>query len=188
MSNNEEVDKILSSIFLFSGKPTPSSLPILNSLKEMPQLIQFLKDGKQPIEKKMDMLSTLISLFKINENIIPPFMSTFLNKSKEYLFFVPLIYLYIIPTLQKEHESLLEELFKIILTHVTITKIALEYIYQKLSLYFTNKNKEILNEAILLRYLKLLKLIYSDISNELDEKQINNYIYLKKNFKYYFLY
>lgn len=52
MSNNEEVDKILSSIFLFSGKPTPSSLPILNSLKEMPQLIQFLKDGKQPIEKK----------------------------------------------------------------------------------------------------------------------------------------
>ena len=178
MSNNEEVDKILSSIFLFSGKPTPSSLPILNSLKEMPQLIQFLKDGKQPIEKKMDMLSTLISLFKINENIIPPFMRTFLHKSKEYLFFEPLIDLYIIPTLQKEHESLLEELFKIILTHVTITKIALEYIYQKLSLYFTNKNKEILNEAILLRYLKLLKLIYSDISHELiDEKQIKNYMY-----------
>ena len=178
MSKNPEVEKILSSIFLFCGKTNPSSLPILNSLKEIPQLIIFLKDSKQSIDQKMDLISTLICLFKINENIIPPFMRKFLFKSKEYIFFEPLIDLYIIPTLKKEHEALLNELFKIILTHVTITKNALEYVYQKLSLYFTNIKQEVLNEAILLRYLKLLKLFYSDVSSEAKiEKVIKNYMY-----------
>ena len=169
---------MLSSIFLFSGKQKSTSLPILNSLKEIPTLIQFLKDEKQNIDKKMDLISTLISLFKINENIIPPFMRKFLNKSKEYHFFEPLIDLYIIPNLKKEHESLLNELFKIILTHVTITRNALEYVYQKLSSFYTNKKQETLNEAILLRYLKLLQLFYSDVSNEAKiEKVIKNYMY-----------
>ena len=178
MPKNPEVEKILSSIFLFCGKTNPSSLPILNSLKEIPQLIIFLKDSKQSIDQKMDLISTLICLFKINENIIPPFMRKFLFKSKEYIFFEPLIDLYIIPTLKKEHEALLNELFKIILTHVTITKNALEYVYQKLSLYFTNIKQEVLNEAILLRYLKLLKLFYSDVSSEAKiEKVIKNYMY-----------
>ena len=178
MSKNPEVEKILSSIFLFCGKATPSSLPILNSLKEIPQLILFLQDSQQKIEQKMDLISTLICLFKINENIIPPFTRKFLHKSKEYHFFEPLIDLYLIPTLKKEHESLLDELFKIILTHVTITKNALEYVYQKLSSYYTNTKQEILNESILLRYLKILKLFYSDVSSEAKtEKEIKNYMY-----------
>ena len=92
MSKYPEVEKILSSIFLFCGKATPSSLPILNSLKEIPQLILFLQDSQQKIEQKMDLISTLICLFKINENIIPPFTRKFLHKSKEYHFFEPLIY------------------------------------------------------------------------------------------------
>ena len=178
MSKNPEVEKILNSIFLFCGKETSSSLPILNSLKEIPQLILFLKDGKQKIEEKMDLISTLICLFKINENIIPPFMRKFLHNSKEYHFFEPLIDLYLIPTLKKEHELLLDELFKIILTHVTVTKNALEYVYQKLSLYYRNTKQEILNESILLRYLKILKLFYSDLSSEAKiEKEIKNYMY-----------
>ena len=175
MSKNQNIEKILSSIFLYSGK---GALPILNSLKEIPQLIQFLKDEKQSLEDKMGLISTLITYFKINENIIPPFMRKFLFKSKEYLFIEPLIDLYIIPTLKKEYESLFDELFKIILTHVAITKNALEYVFQKLSLYFTNKKQDILNEPILLKYLKLLKLFYSDTSSEsIIEKEIKNYMY-----------
>ena len=178
MSKNPAVEKILSSIFLFMGKTTPASLPILNSLKEIPELIQFLKDEKQNIDQKMDLISRLIKIFKINENIIPPFTRKNLYKSKEYHFFEPLIDLYVIPTLKKEHESLLDELFKIILTHVTITKNALEYVYQKLSLYFKNVKQEVLTEPILLKYLKLLKLFYSDVSSELKiEKEIKNYMY-----------
>ena len=178
MSNNNEVEKILSSIFLFLGKTKPKSLPILNSLKEIPQLIFFLKDNKQPLDKKMELLSTLINIFKTNENIIPPFMRQIFYKSNEYIFFEPLIDLYIIPNLKKEYESLLEELFKIILTHVSVTKNALEYVYQKLSLYFTNKQQEILNEPILLKYLKLFQLFYSDKSNKTKLiKEIKNYMY-----------
>ena len=175
MSKNENIEKILSSIFLYSGK---GALPILNSLKDIPQLIQILKDEKQSLENKMGLISTLITYFKINENIIPPFMRKYLFKSKEYLFIEPLIDLYIIPTLKKEHESLLDEIFKIILTHVTITKNALEYLYQKLSQYFTNKKQQALNEQILLKYLKLLKLFYSDTSTQsIIEKEIKNYMY-----------
>ena len=175
MSKNQNIEKILSSIFLYSGK---GALPILNSLKEIPQLIQFLKDEKKSLEDKMGLISTLITYFKINENIIPPFMRKFLFKSKEYLFIEPLIDLYIIPTLKKEYESLFDELFKIILTHVAITKNALEYVFQKLSLYFTNKKQDILNEPILLKYLKLLKLFYSDTSSEsIIGKEIKNYMY-----------
>ena len=178
MSKTSGEGKILSTIFLFMGKTAPESLPVLNSLKEIPELILFLKDEKQKIDKRMELISKLIKIFKINENIIPPFTRKFLYKSKEYHFFEPLIDLYIIPSLKKEHESLLDQLFKIILTHVTITKNALEYVYQKLSLYFKNVKQEILNESILLKYLKLLNLFYSDISSELGvEKEIKNYMY-----------
>ena len=182
MSSNDEVEKILSSIFLFLGKKNPKSLPILNSLKEIPQLIIFLKDNNQSIDKKMALLSTLVSIFKTNENIIPSFMRKFLHKSNEYIFFEPLIDLYIIPSLKKEYESLLEELFSIILTRVNITKDALEYLYQKLSLYFSNKEKEKLTESILLKYLELLKLFYSDLSKTTQtENQIKNYMYFNGN-------
>ncbi len=179
MSKNNEVDKILSSIFLFLGKKTPKSLPILNSLKEIPQLILFLKDNKQSIDKKMNLLSTLLDIFKTNENIIPSFMRKFLQKSNEYIFFEPLIDLYIIPTLKKEYESVLEELFLIILTHVNITKDALEYLYQKLSLYFSNKEKEKLTEPIMIKYLELLELFYSDLSKkkQKEKQEIKNYMY-----------
>ena len=78
--------------------------------------------------------------------------------------------------MKKEHESLLDELFKIILTHIKKKKNALEYVYQKLSSYYTNTKQEILNESILLRYLKILKLFYSDVSSEAKtEKEIKNY-------------
>ena len=179
MSKNNEVDKILSSIFLFLGKKTPKSLPILNSLKEIPQLILFLKDNKQSIDKKMNLLSTLLDIFKTNENIIPSFMRKFLQKSNDYIFFEPLIDLYIIPTLKKEYESVLEELFLIILTHVNITKDALEYLYQKLSLYFSNKEKEKLTEPIMIKYLELLELFYSDLSKkkQKEKQEIKNYMY-----------
>ena len=175
MSKNQEIEKILNPIF---EKKESIFLPILNSLKEIPQLIQFLKDEDQKIENKIELLSTLITIFKANEIIIPPFMKIFFFKSKEYNFSEPLIDLYVIPNLKQENESLLDELLKLILTHVTITKINLEYVYQKLSLYFTNKKQEILNEQMLLKYLKLLNLFYSDIStDEKMEKEIKNYMY-----------
>ena len=178
MSKNKEVDKLLSPIFSFLGKKTPSSLPILNSTKEIPQLIELLKDEKQKIGKKMDLISALVNLFKINENIIPPFMRKFYYKSKQYHIYEPLIDLYVTPKLKKEYESLLDELFQIILTHVTITRNALEYVYQKLSLYFKNNKQEMLNEAILLKYLKLLKLFYSDVLGEANiKKEVKNYMY-----------
>ena len=105
-------------------------------------------------------------------------MRKFYYKSKQYHIYEPLIDLYVTPKLKKEYESLLDELFQIILTHVTITRNALEYVYQKLSLYFKNNKQEMLNEAILLKYLKLLKLFYSDVLGEANiKKEVKNYMY-----------
>ena len=44
-------------------------------------------------------------------------------------------------------------MIKLILSYISINKTSLEYVYQKLSLYFYNKNKEILDEKMLLKYL-----------------------------------
>ena len=143
-------------------KPKNTPLPELICSKEIPSLIKFLQDEKQSIIEKLNILSTLKNLFKSNFNLIPAFMCKYLDNSKIYFFLEPLIDLYLNPKTQKEQISILEDLLKLILDQVSISKTSLEYIYQKLAKYFTNIENEILKEDIFLRYLNLLNIFYTD--------------------------
>ena len=180
MSNNEEVQKILSSIFIIDNKTNPS-FPILISSKNISNLIIFLKEPKKPLEQKFELLSTLLNFFQYNENLINVFMRQIFYNSRLITLLNPIIDIYISTVLNEEQIVLIEKFIKVILSHITINKSIIEYIYQKLSLYFINKeNLEILDEKLLSKYLNILNLLYSDnnIPKEKSiEKQIKNYMY-----------
>ena len=179
MSKSDEVTQIFSSIFS-PGKKQNNSSPFLNSSKNIPELIKNLISQKKSVEQKIDILITLLGYFQINENLINVFMKPIFYGSKFYTLLEPLFDLYISPILKSEQISLIEKIIKLILSHITISKSSIEYVYQKLSLYFYDKNKEILDENILLKYLNLLNLLYSDntCDNELKiQKEMKNYIY-----------
>jgi len=179
MSKSDEVTQIFSSIFS-QGKKQNNSSPFLNSSKNIPEIIKNLISQKKSVEQKIDILITLLGYFQINENLINVFMKPIFYGLKFYTLLEPLFDLYISPILKSEQISLIEKIIKLILSHITISKSSIEYVYQKLSLYFYDKNKEILDENILLKYLNLLNLLYSDntCDNELKiQKEMKNYIY-----------
>ena len=179
MSKNEEVKKIFSSIFI-SGNKQKDTSPFLISSNAISKLIIYLLDPNKTMEEKLDILTTLLGYFQFNENLINVFMRPIFYKFKFYTLIESLIDIYISPTLKSEQISLIEKIIKLILSHISISKSSIEYIYQKLSLYFYNKNKQILDENLLFKYLNLLNLLYSEntCENELKiQKEIKNYMY-----------
>ena len=179
MSQSEEVNQILSSIFTFPIKSNPSFALLLSS-KEVSKLILFLKDENKSLEQKIKIINLLINIFQYNGNLIHPLINNCLIKAKYCNILQPLIDLYISPQIKDDNEALIEKLIKIIKEHTTMMRSTFEYVYQKLSLYFANKNKEILDENLLVKYLKVLNILYSENSlpNEVSiEKEIKNYIY-----------
>ena len=177
MSKNEEVQNILSSIFIIDNKTTPV-FPILISSKDISKSIIYLLDQDKPLEGKIFLLSTLFDFFQFNEHLINIFMRPIFYKTKLYTLLNPLIDLYISPSLNEDQINLIEKMIKLILSYISINKTSLEYVYQKLSLYFYNKNKEILDEKMLLKYLNLLYLFYSEKTDSKElTKKIQNYMY-----------
>ena len=179
MPKNEEVKKIFSSIFI-PGNKQNDNLPFLISSNAISKLIIYLLDPNKTMEEKLDILTTLLGYFQFNENLINVFMRPIFYKFKFYTLIESLIDIYISPTLKSEQISLIEKIIKLILSHISISKSSIEYIYQKLSLYFYNKNKQILDENLLFKYLNLLNLLYSEntCENELKiQKEIKNYMY-----------
>lgn len=65
---------LLNSLFIQSKDSPQKLLPILNSSEKIPTIINFLKDNKNEIKEKISFLSSLITLFKENKNLIPSFM------------------------------------------------------------------------------------------------------------------
>ena len=178
MSSNDGKKSLFNDIFIESKEDPSQFLPILKSSESIPKIIPFLKDTKNPISDKIAFLSSLNSLFKDNKNLIPCFMDKCtLNRSN---LFEPLIKLYLEETLSNEDLLILDDFIKIMIINVTTPKLTLQYIYKRLSKFFTNEEKnndnEILKEDNFIKYLKILQLFYGeDVQNE-NEKDRNNSI------------
>ena len=199
MSSNNAKKSLLNDIFIESKNNPKILLPILKSSQKIPTIISFLKDTKNQIKDKIYLLSSLKSLFKANINLIPCFMDK-CTSSRSNLF-EPLINLYLEESVPNNDLLILEEIIKIIIINVTIPKLSLQYIYQRLSKFFTNEqkknNNEILKEKNFIKYLKILKLFYgenipsnldqnkeqgkgnsnNDKNNDIPNNKLNKYIY-----------
>ena len=186
MSSNS-AQKLLNSIFL-SNQSIQKPYPIIKSASEIQKIYTFLNDQNTPITDKIFLISTLKSLSNENINIIPYLMEKCTSYNSNL--YEPLIKLYLNPKIENENLTKIEELLKILITNITTTKTTINYIYQRLSNYFTSDNpniKEKLNEKLFFRYLKLLHLFYTDnytneepnqlTTNSNEEKRINNYMY-----------
>ena len=174
MSTEKHIS-LLNSLFIQSKDSPQKLLPILNSSEKIPSIINFLKDNKNEIKEKVSFLSSLITLFKENKNLIPCFMDKCTSNRSNL--FEPLIKLYLDEKVPNEDLLKIEEVIKILIINVTTPKLTLEYIYQRLSKYFTkegeNNNKEILKEDKFIKYLRILKLFYGEeIPKDLDQSKI----------------
>ena len=174
MSTTKEHNSLLNSIFTKSKDSPQKLFPILNSSEKIPTIINFLKDSKNAIKNKISFLSSLITLFKENQNLIPCFMDKCTSNRSNL--FEPLIQLYLDEKIPNEDLLKIEEIIKILIINVTTPKSTLEYIYQRLSKYFTkegeNNNKEVLKEDKFIKYLRILKLFYGEeIPKDLDQSK-----------------
>ena len=196
LTNNNEVKMLLSSIFLTPKNDQEEFSPILKDSNNISKLVLFLKNKNKNISGKIEIISTLVQIFKNNDLLIPLFMKK--NITNNINFYEPLIDLYFSEEENiNEHKEKIEEIIKMIRNNITLTREPIEYVYQKLSKYFENKEteeKEKLNEKQILKYLNILKIFYIDQPNDknksnkkrlsydkndifVNSKKINNYIY-----------
>ena len=174
MSSNDTKISLLNDIFIKSKDNPKILLPILKSSEKIPTIISFLKDSKNQIKDKISLLSSLKSLFISNKNLIPCFVDKCTSSRSNV--FEPIINMYLEESVSNNDLLILEEIIKIIIINVTIPKLSLQYIYQRLSKFFTNEqknnNNEILKEKNFIKYLKILKLFYGEnISSNLDQNR-----------------
>ena len=193
--------QLLLSIFQISKNDSNQFNPILEDSTNIPNLILFLKDSKNSITDKVEIIYILLQSFKENNQLLPIFMRKDITNTINL--YEPLIDLYLSKEEYiNEYKSLILELMKMIRNNITMTKEPIEYLYQKLSFFFDNKEskeKERLNENQILKYLYLFKLFYTGGTNEKNiydknpfflninsintnnqiqkEKEIKNYIY-----------
>ena len=192
--NTQDGKQLLTSIFNVSQDDEFKISPILKDSNNISKLILFLKDKKNSIIEKGEIIISLFQLFKANGLLLPSFMKK--KISNVINFYEPLIDLYLTKDEDiNEYKDLIEKLIKLIRSNITLTKGPLEYIYQKLTLYYDSKEgeeKERLNENQMLKYLNLLKIFYTEglkennifakssftlDTNNQNFKEIKNYIY-----------
>ena len=175
MSSNNKENSLLNEIFLESKSNPKNLLPILQSSEKIVNIFQFLNDNKNQLKEKINFLSSLMSLFNENNYLIPFLIDRCYLKG--YNLFEPLINMYLDKNISKEDLIKIEEIIKLFIINVTIPKSVLEYIYQRLSIFFgkaeENDNKEILTEDLLIRYLNILELFYGEqIPKDLEQNEM----------------
>ena len=194
--NEKNGKQILTSIFTASQKDQNQFSPILEDSSNISNLLIFLKDKKNSITEKAEIIFILLQLFKVNNILLPLFMRK--NIINIINLYEPLIDLYLSKDENiNEYKIFLEEFLKMIRNNITLTKAPIEYLFQKMSIYFENKEAEVierLNESQILKYLNLFKLFYTGGANEKNLlvktpsidviqnknqniKEIKNYIY-----------
>ena len=187
ISDVQEGKQLLLSIFkIIENDNNKYYSPFLDDTSNITNLLLFLKDKKNKIKEKLEIIYILLYLFKINGLLVPLFMKK--KISNVINFYEPLIDLYLSKDeYLNEYKETLEVLIKTIRNNITLTKSTIEYLFQKLSFFFENneskeKEKEILNENLILKFLNLLKIFYTGGTREnnisLDN---NNYIINQKN-------
>ncbi len=163
--DDQDGKQILDSIFKKLNNNTNKYFPILEDSTNISNLILFLKDKNNNVNQKIEILYTLLEIFKTNNLLLPLFMKK--NVTNIINFYEPLIDLYLS---ENEHRQLIENIIKMIRKDITLTKAPIEYLYEKLSYYYDNKEiseNERLNENQILKYLNLLKIFYIGV-NEIN--------------------
>ena len=184
MSNiNNEISSLLKDIFYELPNKINEFLPIIKSSNNIKNTIPFLltynTNREEDINQIINILFIIKEFFQINNNLIPLFMKNSIY-SNDMSFYECLLTLYLNEGIIDDNKLILEELINLINSNYSISKHNLEYIFQKLSKYFTNDAKNILTEKLLYRYLNLLNHIYTDISSLKKDKknnEIKNYIF-----------
>ena len=170
--NNRGGKQILDKIFNFSTNEKTNYNPIIEDSTNIPNLISFLKDSNNNIMEKIEIIYILFNLFKSNDLLLSLFMRKNISSINLY---EPLIDLFLCENeAMNEHRQIITYLIKKIRKGITLTKGTLEYVFQKLSYFYENKEvkeerKERLNEGQMLKYLNLLKIFYLGINEENNE-------------------
>ena len=187
--------ELLISLFHSSTVDYNKIFPILKDSSNIPNLLLYLKNKKNNIIDRAEIIFILFQLFNKNTLLIPLFMKK--NITQIINFYEPLIDIYFsTDEYIKEYKELVEKLIIMIRNSITLTKGPIEYVYQKMSHYFENKEvEERLNENQILKYLKLLQIFYlgkfpneksilekkllsiENNENNVNTKEIKNYIY-----------
>ena len=171
-------------------------MPLISSPNDINTLFSFLNynndnnedSNANSIKSKIEILNFLLSLFRMNNNLIFIFLKK--CKSNVKSFFVPLIDIYLNEFTVEDYKIVVEDLLKLLADNVSISKDIIEYVYQRISVYFRNDAKIKLGENLLLKYLNLLDLFYTysfvdnvnNFNNNYNEiekaKEIKNFVYL----------
>ena len=182
MSNiNNEIISLLKEIFYELPNKVNEFLPIIKSSKNISKIIPFLliydTNKEEDINQAINLLFILKEFFILNNGLIPLFMKDTVT-SRNTTFYECLINLFLNESINDDNKLIIEELIIYINKYYSLSKNSFEYIYQKLSKYYTNNSEQILTDKLLLRYLNLLNLLYTDISyNQKKSEEIKNYIY-----------
>jgi hypothetical protein len=81
-----------------------------------------------------------MNIFKMNDNLLYLFLKKCKSNSKS--FFDPFIDIYLDEFVVGECQTFIENSLQFIIEKVSVTKNMLEYIYQKISVYFRNGTKK----------------------------------------------
>ena len=194
MSDNvEQVINFLQNIFKqYQRDNQIVYAPFLSDSNSVTQIIQFLDNPSNTLTDKITILVILNELIQENTNMIPFFIR--ICKINKINFYFSLINLYL-SRINDEYKMLIEKIIKLFNENISLSKSQIEFMCQKLSKYYYNKDDNVkLDENLLLNSLHLLKLFYiskDDITQKLakrdnsinstinisNKKQIKNYIY-----------
>ena len=183
---NEELSSLLRDIFYELPNNNNDFLPIIRSSKNIKKIIPFLlkndTNNEEDINQNNFLLFILKEFFKINTNLIPLFMKESNFADTNLSFYQCITTLFLNESITNENKLVIEELIKNINIIYSLSKSNLEYIYQKLSKYFSNDAKNILTDKLLMQYLNLFNILYTDTSSyyyskKEKEEDIKNYIY-----------
>ena len=195
-ANNNTNERVFLLTNIFHSIPNNPNrlLPLVSSPNDINTLFSFLNYNNENTEEnntdinfqntiktKIELLNFLMSLFKMNNNLIYLFVKK--CKSNIKTFFDPLIDIYLNEYTVNEYKIIVEELLQLLIKNVSMQKNVLEYIYQKLSIFFRKDAKRKLTETLLLKYLNLLDIFYTcplTDNNINNENNINNYNEIEK--------
>ena len=167
---------ILKEIFNCPNENSLEIYPIIKNSDNFQKFKIYMKDKNVINSNKVLLLKKLKNLFDNNDILIPFFVNNFYKKSS--YFFYPIINLYLSDDIDEENMKFLDEFLFLINSYIPLNKSIFEFIYQKLSKYFGNRSKIKINEAKLLRYLRLLKIFYKDTTKseniQIEENNNNN--------------
>ena len=185
---------LLNTIFYESPSETDEFLPIIKDAKNISEIIPFLGSDiniQINLNNNISLIFYLKNIFSENDDLMPVFIKL-CNKNK-ITFIQALINIYLNDKIKDQSLTLIEDLLSNITYKVSVCRSIFEYIYQKLNIYFNiNQNIQfnettVLTEALLLKYLKLLRIFYTDIKSECEDtenkstkdedKIIRNFIY-----------